>query len=176
MRLFTSSCTGALRAVGALLAILVLLGAQVAVAQQFHIVNGTWITKELSEITIEPCEQGLCGSITHIVVPPDIIEQYGADALAELEGDFRDANNEDPALRDRPVLGLTILVLTEQVDATRYSGKVYNPQDGKTYDGFVDIVDGDNVILSGCIAWGTICQGEDWVRAPLVMEEEITAQ
>lgn len=176
MRFFTSQVACALHSAFFCFVLFTLFGAQSASAQQFHVVNGTWITQQQSEITIEPCEQGLCGFISHIVVPPEIIEKYGADVLAQFEGAYPDANNEDPALRDRSVLGLTILVLTEQVTATRYSGKVYNPQDGKTYDGFVDVVDGNNIVMSGCIAWGTICQGESWVRAPEVIEMEDDAK
>lgn len=137
-----------------------------ALAEPAKIALGTWITKEQSHITIEECDTGLCGYISEIVVPPDMIAQYGEEAIASLDGQFKDFFNEDPALRDRPMLGLQILTLTEIDAKQNLVGKVYNPKDGKTYDGFVEVVSQDHIRLNGCVLYGRLCQGEDWHRAP----------
>jgi len=129
-------------------------------------VFGTWVTEPKTEVTIGPCEQGYCGSITRIVVPPHIREQYG-DQLDQIPPEaYTDQYNEDPALRSRPIQGLTILTLTEQTAPNRYDGWIYNPEDGKTYEGFVEMLGPDRLRLTGCVMFKTICQGQEWERAP----------
>ena len=45
-----------------------------------------------------------------------------------------DRKNTDPALRTRPLLGLTILEgLRKTDDRTRSDGRIYNPNDGVNY-------------------------------------------
>lgn len=140
---------------------------------------GTWITQQLTEITIEPCEAGFCGYITKIVVPQEVLDQYGEEQINALgEENFFDYLNKDPALRDRPILGLELLTLTRQTGPVRYDGTVYNPRDGETYEGYVEILGPDTVSLTGCVFFNRICQGEEWTRAPFVIasdEEEPTA-
>ncbi|MCB9993536.1 MAG: DUF2147 domain-containing protein [Hyphomicrobiaceae bacterium] len=137
------------------------------------ILLGTWLTDGQSEITIDVCDQGYCGQITKIELPQDVIDKYGPERIEALQGDFRDVNNEDARLRDRPLLGLTILVLDHQVSPDHIEGAIYNPKDGKTYDGFADIVDGNRIMVGGCVAWRTICNGELWIRAPVVVADQV---
>lgn len=139
---------------------------------------GTWITETGSQITVEPCPVGFCGYVTKIVVPQRLIDQYGEDVVNQFQPEeFTDRFNADPSLRDRPILGLQILALTHQTGPVRYDGKVYNPEDGQIYDGFVEILGPDRVRMSGCGLFNTICRGEDWNRAPVVetAEAEIDA-
>ena len=138
---------------------------------QTHILLGTWLTKSESEITIVPCETGLCGYISKIVVPAHIREKYGDDLVA-LEGHFTDALNKDPALRDRPIQGLQILTLVSQSAPNRLEGSIYNPENGETFEGFMEILDSDTVRLSGCVLFNLICMGEDWHR----VAEETTSR
>ena len=134
---------------------------------------GTWITQELTEITIAPCEAGFCGYISKIVVPQAILDRYGADQIEALGAEnFVDYLNEDPSLRHRPILGLEMLTLVRQTGPVRYDGTVYNPQDGKTYQGFGEILGPDAIRLTGCILYGTICQGEDWTRSHVAATTE----
>jgi len=81
-----------------------------------------------------------------------------------MEGNYIDALNKDPALRGRQVLGLQILVLNSNTAQNRLEGTIYNPEDGETYNGFMELIDDDNIRLSGCILFNLICLGEDWVR------------
>jgi len=126
-------------------------------------VVGTWFTKSQSEVTIEPCEEGYCGVLTKIVVPQFLRDRYGED-LRAMEGNYFDALNKDPALRRRPVLGLQILVLHTRSGENRLEGTIYNPEDGETYNGFMELIDENSIRLSGCILFNLICMGEDWVR------------
>jgi len=135
-------------------------------------VEGTWRTLLQSEITIARCEAGFCGAISKIVVPEHIVESVGADVLAGMSPDaFYDANNEDPALRTRPILGLQILTLIPSNEPMTYDGSIYNPEDGKTYSGYVQVLGPDTIRLNGCVLYNIICRGEDWTRVPPDMIE-----
>lgn len=65
----------------------------------------------------------MCGRIVWLAVPRD--------AQGVLD---RDKNNPNPALRERPLCGLTILWNLHPAGADRWrSGWFYNPDDGQTY-------------------------------------------
>lgn len=156
-------------------AVLAVASFTAAMAQSGFIspVVGTWVTQQLTEVTIEPCEAGFCGYITKIVVPQVVLDQYGAEQIEALgEENFFDYNNKDPELRARPILGLELLTLTHQTGPVRYEGTVYNPQDGETYEGYIELTGPDSVILNGCVFFNRICQGEEWTRAPFVIASE----
>ncbi len=155
----------------ALLTSFMMLGGSAVAAGNFDApeIVGTWYTKSQSQVTIEPCEAGYCGTLTKIVIPQFLKDKYGDDIEA-MEGNYIDALNKDPALRSRPVLGLQILVLNARVGENRLEGTIYNPEDGETYNGFMEIIDENNIRLSGCILFNLICLGEDWTRV-----EPITA-
>lgn len=167
IRLYKFLCTATILAVALLSS---------AMAQNDAVVSpivGTWITQQLTEVTIEPCAAGYCGYITKIVVPEEILLQYGAEEIEALgEENFFDYLNKDPALRSRPILGLELLTLTRQKGQFIFEGTVYNPQDGETYDGFIEITGPDTVILNGCVFFNRICRGEEWRRAPFVIASE----
>lgn len=148
----------------ALVSLPALAAAPQAVAPQ-SVVEGTWQTALKSEITIAPCSGSLCGYITKIVVPPEIAAA-NKDALAQIGDNFFDYNNKDPALRNRPIQGLMILTLHQGNSPAVYDGEIYNPQDGNTYSGYVQVLGPDKIRLNGCILYNVICKGEDWVRVP----------
>jgi len=130
-------------------------------------VEGVWRAQLLSEITIESCELGFCGYLSRIVVPEDILSAEDAEAAAAMSPEqFFDQRNEDPALRNRPMLGLHMLTLRPGERPTVFDGEVYNPQDGKTYSGYVELLGPDALRLNGCVLYNVICRGEDWVRVP----------
>lgn len=128
--------------------------------------EGVWLTAAKSEMTVVPCPEGFCGSITKIVVPKDVYQQNKAaiDALGATQ--FTDMMNKDPALRERPILGLKILTLHPGAKPKIFDGEIYNPQDGNTYSGYVEVLGADKIRLNGCILYNIICKGEDWTRVP----------
>lgn len=137
-----------------------------ASAQEYSVITGTWLTQSKSHITIEACEEGFCGHISKIVIPQYIIDKYGSDVIA-AQGNFTDVLNKDPSLRSRPIHGLQILILNGQSAPNRYEGQIYNPENGETFSGFVEIQGSDNIRLSGCVLFNLICMGEDWTRVIL---------
>ena len=126
-------------------------------------VVGTWTTLTQSQVTIAPCATGYCGVITKVVIPQYIRDKYENDIEA-MQGNIVDGLNKNPALRQRQLLGLQILSLEPEFSDGRMNGRIYNPEDGETYEGFLEVIDHNNLRLSGCILFNLICLGEDWVR------------
>ncbi|WP_052951450.1 DUF2147 domain-containing protein [Devosia soli] len=130
-------------------------------------IEGVWRAQLLSEVTIEVCELGYCGFLTKIVVPSEGLSAEEAAAAAQMSPDhFFDQRNEDPALRSRPMQDLQLLTLRPSDKPTIFDGEIYNPQDGKTYSGYVELTGPDTMRLNGCVLYNVICRGEDWVRVP----------
>ncbi|RUT28513.1 DUF2147 domain-containing protein [Arsenicitalea aurantiaca] len=150
------------RTAAAAVAVMAPLALGEAKAQQ-SVLEGVWMTVSQSELTIAPCPEGYCGHISRIVVPEHIIAQYGSDVVA-MESSFTDALNKDPALRNRPIMGLRILTLRPGRQAHIFDGEIYNPEDGNTYSGYVEVLGPDVLKLNGCILYNIICRGEEWVR------------
>lgn len=128
-------------------------------------IEGVWLTAELSEMTIAPCADGFCGTISKITVPERLKAQYGAslDGLDPLS--FTDVNNKDPGLRTRPILGLRILTLRPTAQPTLFEGEIYNPEDGNIYQGSVEALPTGEIRLKGCVLY-VLCQDQVWQRAP----------
>jgi uncharacterized protein (DUF2147 family) len=101
-------------------------------------VEGVWQTVLLSEITIAACPEGFCGTLSKIIVPSEgLTAEELAAAQAMDPATFTDMRNQDPELRNRPMLGLQILTLLPSTKPNIYDGEIYNPQDGNTYSGYV---------------------------------------
>lgn len=135
-------------------------------------IAGIWQTAQLSEITIQPCEIGLCGYITKIVIPPEIYEENKEEIDQFGIANAFDHYNKDPLLRDRPIQGLQILTLDGIEPDDRYRGNIYNPEDGNTYTGFVEVLDEDTIRLTGCGFFDLICKSEDWLRVKQTASQE----
>lgn len=116
-------------------------------------VVGTWITpKEDSKIEIAPCGDSLCGTIVWIDKP------YDKDGLPR-----RDVNNQDEALKERPILGMQIVGGFEQVEPGKWkNGRIYNPRNGKTYKSNIELQGPDTLKVQGCVLF--ICDGQEWTR------------
>ena len=125
------------------------------------IIAGTWLTPQQSEMTISSCVEGFCGFISKIVITDEIRAKYG-DAV-DTAVVFTDYNNKDPNLKDRPIEGLQILTLRQGADPWHYEGEIYNPEDGNTYAGYLEVTGPDTMKLKGC-AYVVICVEQEWRR------------
>ena len=109
--------------------------------------TGTWVTQGGdSKVRIVPCGGGFCGTIVW------------------LNEDRKDSNNPDPSLRGRSLVGVQ-LIFNMQGSGDSYSGKLYNPRDGKTYSGKLKTIGADKLQLSGCVLGGLICKSETWTKS-----------
>ncbi|QGM96859.1 DUF2147 domain-containing protein [Methylocystis parvus] len=64
---------------------------------------------------------------------------------------------------DEKAVGTVILRGAAKSGPNEWKGKLYNAQDGKTYDGFITIKSANELRLKGCL-WGFLCSGETWTR------------
>lgn len=75
-----------------------------------------------------------------------------------------DFNNPDPALRDRPLIGVAILEDLKRVGEDRWKGGTfYDPRTGKTYRSKIEMIDENRLEISGCVGPG-LCKGYIWTR------------
>jgi uncharacterized protein (DUF2147 family) len=93
---------------------------------------GVWLhpNKRL-QIEIVPCGEQLCGTLVWFQRPND------AQGLPLV-----DVKNKNPALRTRPLLGLSILYGLRRTGGNTWEdGKIYNPDDGNDYNAQMSIED-----------------------------------
>lgn len=109
------------------------------ISAQADKVLGFWLTeKGTSQVEIYKNSQG---------------KYYGKISwLEELNENGKpkvDDENPDPALQNRPILGLPLLLAFEydKKDKEWQNGSIYDPDNGKTYDCYMWFEDGDNNTL-----------------------------
>jgi uncharacterized protein (DUF2147 family) len=156
----------------AVLAFSALLSLLPAAASAGALIEGTWVTPDQAEMTIGPCEQGFCGLLSKIVITEAHVSKHGVDAASIRVEELVDMFNENPALKNRPMLGLQILTLRATNNPWHFEGEIYNPQDGKTYSGAMDVTGPDTILLKGCALY-ILCQEQTWVR--VMLPEDPTA-
>jgi uncharacterized protein (DUF2147 family) len=116
--------------------------------------TGTWLNADKDGIVqIGACGGGLCGKVIWI-----------RDAIDKATGRPPvDARNADPALRARPIMGLQVLTdLKPSSTPNRWDGRVYNIDDGKSYNARVTLLGANELKVEGCVMM--LCQGETWTR------------
>lgn len=118
--------------------------------------NGTWLTENgKSRVRIANCGGAICGTLTWLQEPND-----------PATGKPRtDKNNADASLRGRPLIGVTIVVSMKPNGPDKWSGQVYNAEDGKTYTGSFALTGANAAKLEGCALGGLVCKGQTWTRS-----------
>jgi uncharacterized protein (DUF2147 family) len=117
--------------------------------------SGTWLTEAgTSRIRIADCGGVLCGNIVWMKEPID----------PDTGKPRADTNNPDAAKRSRPLMGVTIVIGMKPSGAGKWSGQVYNAEDGKTYSGSITMVNTSALKLEGCALAGLICKAQTWTR------------
>jgi len=129
--------------------------------------EGTWRTQNGTEITIAPCDQGLCGSLTFITIPEKNVQQCRSMDKLSFAQLMLDYGNPDRSLQTRSLLGLVMLTLKPTNDPTSFTAHVYNPEDGSSNDAQVFIMNGGTTLRIGGGCLGTVCvQSQDWPKVP----------
>ena len=128
-----------------------LLGATAAQAQS---ADGTWLTQAGdARVKISKCGGGICGHIVWLREPTDTATGQPA----------TDSKNPNPALAKRPMIGLPLFSGMQSAGPNKWSGQIYNADDGSTYASSVTMTSADSLRVEGCI--GALCDGETWTRA-----------
>jgi uncharacterized protein (DUF2147 family) len=141
--------------VGFVLAILTaLLGAPPAKAQAGGEVTGIWLTQAGdARVRVSKCGAGICGVIVWLRDP--INATTGKPEV--------DDKNPNPALARRPMIGLPLFTGMRPVGPNKWSGQIYNADDGKTYASSISVAGPESLRVEGCV--GPLCGGETWSRA-----------
>ncbi|MBI5321801.1 DUF2147 domain-containing protein [Bradyrhizobium sp.] len=114
---------------------------------------GVWLTeKRDARIKVTKCGNGICGVIVWLKEPID-----RATGHPQV-----DDKNPNPALRKRPVIGISLFIGMRASAPGKWSGQIYNADDGGTYVSHVTFAGGDALRVEGCV--GIICGGETWTR------------
>ena len=76
-----------------------------------------------------------------------------------------DSKNPDKSKRNRPTLGMPILLdMTPDPDENdKWSGHIYNAKNGKTYEASIEPVSATELKVEGCVL-GFLCGGQTWTR------------
>lgn len=105
-------------------------------------------------VGIAPCGDRLCGTLIWFKWPND------AQGLPLV-----DLKNPDPALRFRPLLGLTILRdLRPTSDHTWDDGKIYNPDDGADYAVSMSYQDNNTMSVRAYVLLPLFGETQIWTR------------
>lgn len=91
--------------------------------------------------------------------------------IAWMENPRNDIHNPDDVLRGRSLIGVQIFNDMQQITETRWEGSLYNPEDGKIYEGSLEVVDVNTLKLEGCvrIIIFPICRDDTWTRTTLAI-------
>jgi uncharacterized protein (DUF2147 family) len=76
----------------------------------------------------------------------------------------RDEYNPDVSKKNRPTLGMAILLdMKQTAGVDQWEGQVYNAKDGQLYSSTITPVGTDQLEIKGCVL-GFLCGGETWTR------------
>jgi len=116
---------------------------------------GTWLTEGgASRVKVVDCGGALCATIIWLKEPND--PETGRPKV--------DKNNADASKRSRPIVGIQIVSSLKPAGANKWSGQIYNPEDGKTYNANVTLQGASTLAVQGCILGGVICKTNTWTR------------
>jgi uncharacterized protein (DUF2147 family) len=140
---------------GFIIAILTaLLGAPSAKAQAGGDVSGTWLTQAGdAKIRVSKCGGGICGVVVWLKVP--INPATGKPQV--------DDKNPNPSLARRPMIGLPLFSAMQPSGSNRWSGQIYNADDGNSYASNISVSGPDTLNVEGCV--GVLCGSETWTRS-----------
>lgn len=119
--------------------------------------SGIWAKDDGSaKMEVKKCGRSLCSKIVWLKDPND---SHGRP--------LHDALNENPSMRDRPIIGLPLFSNMVATETNTWVGNVYNPEEGKIYtDVKVTLASRDQIVLRGCKAW-LLCGEKMWMRSKL---------
>jgi uncharacterized protein (DUF2147 family) len=114
--------------------------------------SGVWLEQDGGTIRIRHCGAAMCATIVSVNPPLD-----------PATGKPRtDKNNVDASKRNRPLVGVPVLLSMMPDGPGRWSGRLYDPDRGQIFDGHLVEIDANAIRIEGC-ALG-ICGGENLSR------------
>jgi len=114
---------------------------------------GIWLTQAGdARVKVSKCGSGICGVVVGLKQPID-------PATGKPQVDDK---NPNPALAKRPIIGLPLFSGMHATGPGKWSGQIYNADDGSTYASHVSVTGADTLRVEGCM--GAFCGGETWTR------------
>jgi uncharacterized protein (DUF2147 family) len=108
--------------------------------------SGTWrLDNGKVTVKVRQCGGEVCANIVALKEPT-----Y-KDGTPKI-----DKYNKNPALRNRPLIGLAVLSDMKPTGDSTWAGNIYNADDGRTYSATMSL-DGSTMKLKGCVA-GIFCK------------------
>ena len=131
-----------------------LLALPSAHAQSGGEVSGIWLTQAGdAKVRVSRCGGGLCGVVVWL-----------RDTINPATGKPQvDDKNPNPALAKRPIIGLSLFSGMRAAGPNKWSGQIYNADDGRFYASNVSVSGPDSLSVQGCV--GALCGGETWTRS-----------
>jgi len=122
-------------------------------AQSKSKILGKWYnTDKTAKIEILESDSAIIGKIIWIA------------GSGESENSNKDAVNTDTSLRNRPLMGLTILEGLQYKKGVWYGGKVYDPESGLTYPCEVSLKKRDILEIKGYLGDTWVSKTVEWYR------------
>jgi len=114
---------------------------------------GTWLTQAGdAKVKVSKCGGGLCGTVVWLRQPMDT--DTGKPAV--------DNKNPNRQLATRPIMGLQLFSGMAADGPNKWSGRIYNADDGQSYESHISVAGPDALKVEGCV--GSLCGGETWTR------------
>lgn len=114
--------------------------------------KGLWLAQDGARVRVASCGAMLCATIAKPKSPVD----------PETGQPWTDKNNPDPASRGRPLVGIAVLYSLVPDGPGKWSGRLYNIDNGNSYTGHLLELDARTIRVEGC-AIG-ICGGQNMTR------------
>lgn len=125
-----------------------------ALAQSGGSPNGVWLTQAGdAKVRVGRCGGGLCGNI--VWLRDKIDPATGKPAVND--------KNRNPKLANRPIIGIQLFSDMKLSGPNKWSGHIYNADDGNTYVSNISVAGPDTLRVEGCV--GGLCGGENWTRS-----------
>jgi uncharacterized protein (DUF2147 family) len=116
--------------------------------------DGIWLTQAGdAKVRVSRCGGGICGVVVWLKDPID-------PATGKPQVDDK---NPNPAVARRPIIGLPLFSGMRPAGPNKWSGQIYNADDGKTYASNISVAGPDTLRVEGCV--GGFCGGKTWTRA-----------
>jgi uncharacterized protein (DUF2147 family) len=114
--------------------------------------KGLWLAQDGARVRVQTCGGTLCAVIA---APKSAVDP-------ETGGPWTDKNNPDPAQRGRSLVGVPVLYGLVPDGPGRWSGRLYNVDNGNNYAGHLLELGPTTIRVEGC-AIG-ICGGQNMSR------------
>jgi uncharacterized protein (DUF2147 family) len=131
--------------------IVMLLGATGMVSAQAD-PRGLWLAQDGAKVRVSSCGNSICA----------VIAEAKSRIDPETGRPWTDKNNPDPALRNRPLVGVAVLRSLQPDGPGKWSGTLYNNDNGNTYNGHLLELGPRTIRIEGCVIG--ICGGQNLSR------------